>query len=125
MRGPSRRRGLDLGRLALHDRERAADGLRLEEIPQIGGFDLKIQRRRLRALAEGLGEREKQRQHRDDQRDLLVVPAALVRGMLRMFGMFEIFVRPSHRGLPLSTPRRLNRSGAAPQARKTSSRFVD
>ena len=65
--------GFDLGGLALHQRERAANGLRLHEIPQIRGFDLKVQRLRLRGLAEGLGEREEQRQHRDDQRDLLVV----------------------------------------------------
>ena len=108
-----RRRGLDLGRLALHDRERAADGLRLQEIPEIRGFDLEVQRRRLRALAEGFREREEQRQHRDDQRDLLVVLPALVRGMLRVLGMLEIFVLAQPSRPPLSSPRRLNRRSAA------------
>ena len=60
----------DLGGFALHQRERAANGLRLHEIPQIRGFDLKIQGLRLRGLAEGLGEREEQRE-RDQHRHAL------------------------------------------------------
>ena len=84
---------VDLRLLARHDGRRAADVLGLEEIPEVRRLDLEVQRRGLRALAERFGERQEQRDHRDQQRDLLVVRAAM-RGMLRVLVMLEIFVRP-------------------------------
>jgi hypothetical protein len=50
-----------------------ADGLGLEERPQVGGLDVGIQRLGLGRLAQGLREREHQREHRDQERDALVV----------------------------------------------------
>ena len=56
-------------------------------------------RRGLRALAERLGKRQKQRQHRNQQRDLLV---AAMRRVLGVFGMLQILVC-AHRPLPRVT----------------------
>ena len=50
-----------------------ADGLGLIERPQVGSFDVGAERLRLRALAERLGDGEKQRQHGDENGDLLVL----------------------------------------------------
>src|SRR6185437_14200126 len=69
---------IELGLLGGDDRRGAPDVLGLEEIPKIGGLDLVVQRRGLCALAERLGEGKKQRQHRDQQRDLFVEALVLL-----------------------------------------------
>ena len=43
----------------------------MEEIPGVGRLDVERNSFRLRAFAEHLGERQKERDHRDQQRDLL------------------------------------------------------
>src|SRR5262249_43180811 len=50
-----------------------ADGLGLEEGPQVGSFHVGAQRLGLRALAEHLCHGKTQRQHRNENGDLLVV----------------------------------------------------
>src|SRR6516225_11147592 len=66
-RGRFERQGLSGG-----TKRRLADGLGLEEIPGVGCLDVERNSFRLRAFAEHLGERQKERDHRDQQRDLLV-----------------------------------------------------
>jgi len=59
-------------RRAQHGGRPRAASVRLEERPQVGRLDVVAERVDLRRLAEGLGERKHQRQHRDQQCDALV-----------------------------------------------------
>src|SRR3954447_17242390 len=65
----------------------AADALGLEERPEVGGLDVLADRFGLRALAERLRDRQKQRQDGDQERDLLV-RAGRVFGVLGMLHAF-------------------------------------
>src|SRR6202035_2724307 len=83
---------LDRLELASGPQHRLADGLGLEEIPQVGGFDVLAQRRRLRALAQRLGKRQEQREYRNHQRDLLVgMP-----GVLDVLRLLQLLVCVAH-----------------------------
>ena len=86
--------GLDLHLLRRRAQHGQANGLGLEKRPQVVGGNVQGNGEGLCALAQCLGERQEQRQHRDQQRDLLVG----MRRMLGMLGMLQIFVcahRPS------------------------------
>ena len=72
----------------------AANALGLKEGPEIRGFDVLADGFGLRPLAQGLGQRQKQRDHRDQQGDLLVGAG----GMLGVLGMLHAFVG-AHDGL--------------------------
>ncbi len=89
------RRRLDRHLLRRRLHQGAADGLRLEECPQVRRLDIVADRRGLCAFPERLGEREEQRQDRDHQRNFLV----RVRGMLGVLDMLQRFVRTHRRPL--------------------------
>ena len=64
------RRVIEAGEAGFHFIRRsayqgAADGLGLEEVPQIGGFDIEAERSGLRCLAQCLGQGQHQCQHRN------------------------------------------------------------
>src|SRR4030088_2578099 len=73
----------------------AADALGLEEGPEVGGLDVLAEGLGLGALAQRLREREKQRDHRDQQSDLLVGAGS----MLGMLGVLHAFMC-AHDSLP-------------------------
>src|SRR5204862_220977 len=65
-------RDLRCHRLGGGAHRRLADGLRLEEGPEVRSLDVARERARLRPLAEGLGESENERENRDEKGNLLV-----------------------------------------------------
>src|ERR1035437_7800681 len=84
------RRGLNHG---------AADALGLKERPQVRTFDILADGFGLGALAQRLRQREKQRDHGNQQRDLLVLAGGVL-GMLRLLHTFMC----AHGSLPLDRP---------------------
>jgi hypothetical protein len=84
----ARGRHVQLQGFGCRAQRRLADVLGLIERPQIRGLDVGAQALGLRALAQGLGERQEQREHRDQERDLLV-RAGDVLGLL---GVLDLFV---------------------------------
>src|SRR5262249_61153297 len=68
----------------------ASDILRLEESPKIRGLDVVADGAGLGALAQGLRERQKQRQHTDEERYLLVDVVAQGRGSSMGFAMLGL-----------------------------------
>jgi hypothetical protein len=74
-----------------------ADGLGLEEIPQVRGLDVEVHCLGLRALAQRFGKRQEQRHHGNDDGDLFVRSGSV----FNVLGMFDLLVRFSHRGSPL------------------------
>src|SRR5262249_16685159 len=81
--------------LGRDDRQGAADVLGLKEIPQVGGFDLEIERRSLRAFSQRLREGEEEGEDRDQERDALV----RMRRMLRVLGPLHLLMRAGHHAL--------------------------
>jgi hypothetical protein len=84
-RGRFERQGLSGG-----TKRRLADGLGLEEIPGVGCLDVERDAFRLRTLPEHFGEREEKRDHRDQQRDLLV-PFSTIAAMCVLFVFNAVF----------------------------------
>ena len=82
-------RQIDLARLRSRRQRCHADGLGLEEGPEIRRFHVVADSRGLRAFSERFGEGQKQRDDRDQERDLFVT----ARNMLEMFGVLDFFMR--------------------------------
>ena len=81
---------VDLQHLGRRLEHGLADGLGLEERPEVRRLDVVADRRGLRALAERLREREAQRDHRDQQRDLLVAGVEQVLSAAAVAAMFAV-----------------------------------
>jgi hypothetical protein len=109
--------GLDVQLLRRRAQDRTADVLSLIESPQVVGCDMVSDDGGLCAFAEHFGKRQEQRQHRDQQRDLLVG----MRCVLGMPGVFRVFMRTSHRALRARTARRCYEISTACKRRRAAS----
>jgi hypothetical protein len=95
--------GLDRDRLGGGAERGLSDCLGLEEIPGIGCPDVERNAFGLRTLAQGFGERQEKRKHRDQQRDLLVqalyqrfFPAAAMPVLLMLDVMLDFMLDRVH-----------------------------